>query len=343
MFAGVGGGLTYITGFHRPFSLTDNAISYPLRSNIVSLPVVAIVSLIGPLIVIIGINYGAALLNNTIKLRSGSRMVLRRGFTSIVWETHAGCLGLCVGLAATLFITAGLKDMVGKPRPDLLARCDPDLANIDRYLIGGIGGNDASYPRPFVTSAICQQPDKRLLDDGFASFPSGHASFSSAGMVYLTLWLCARWRVRIPFLQYSQQTRSKVSRAQENTAAPPLWQTALAFAPVFVALFICSSRYADFHHAGFDIIAGAVLGTVVSWASFRLYHLPLRRSHGALAWGDRSQQNAFVMHSEDDEILDEEQGLRSNRTVSRSQGPAAKVQIAKSLRSGTVGSSGERE
>lgn len=170
---------------------------------------------------------------------------------------------------------------------------------------------DSEAP-PFVTSAICQQSDKRLLDDGFASFPSGHASFNSAGMVYLTLWLCARWGIAIPFLNYSQHKRSKMAKAQAMSAAPPLWQVALAFTPIFVALFVCSSRYADFHHAGFDIIAGAVLGTTLGWASFRLYHLPIRRSKGLLAWGPRPGRHAFVAYGQDDDdIFDEEQGRPS--------------------------------
>lgn len=310
-FAAVGGALTYITGFHRPFSLEDDAIAYPLRPNIVSLPVVAIISIIGPAAVIAIVNLGAAVIGRS-TLSQHEAYIGRRGrMATVAWETHAACLGLCTGLAATLFITAGLKDMVGKPRPDLLARCNPDLTNISRYVVGGIGINLDSEASPLVSSAICQQSDKRLLDDGFASFPSGHASFNSAGMVYLTLWLCARWRVTIPFLNYTQHKISKMSKAQAMSAAPPLWQVALAFTPIFVALFVCSSRYADFHHAGFDIIAGAILGTTVGWASFRLYHLPIQRSKGLLAWSPRPDDHAFVAHGkEDDDIFDEEQGRR---------------------------------
>lgn len=104
-------------------------------------------------------------------------------------------------------------------------------------------------------------------------------------------------------------------RAQAATAAPPLWQVALAFVPIFVTLFVCASRYADFHHAGFDIIAGAVLGTTFGWASFRLYHLPLRRSKGLLAWGPRPGHHAFLAHSKDDDgKVDEEQGRQSMGT-----------------------------
>lgn len=283
-----------------------------MRDNIVSLPVVAIISLIGPAAVIAIVNFGAALFHRPNKSQHGEHFGRREQIKAKIWETHAGWLGLCTGLAVTLFITAGLKDMVGKPRPDLLSRCNPDLSNISKYVVGGFGVNLDSEAGPLVSSAICQQQDKRLLDDGFASFPSGHSSFSSAGMVYLTLWLCARWSIGIPFLSYTHQRRSRMKTAQESTPAPPLWQLAVAFTPVFVALFICSSRYADFHHAGFDIIAGAVLGTVCGWASFRLFHLPLRRSQGLLAWGPRTEYNAFVARAyNENSYEDEERGRRA--------------------------------
>jgi membrane-associated phospholipid phosphatase len=167
-----------------------------------------------------------------------------------------------------------------------------------------------------VTSGICQQSDKRLLDDSFAAFPSGHSSFSSAGLVYLSLWLCARFSLGVPFLDLSSEhsrqrsgKRSMTASALDKQAAPPLWQTALAFAPIIAALFVCSSRYADFPHAGFDIIGGAVIGTVLGWSSFRIYHLPVRRGYGLLAWGPRTKQHAFISVLEDSEVSDEERGV----------------------------------
>jgi len=164
-----------------------------------------------------------------------------------------------------------------------------------------------------VSSAICKQPNKRFLDDGFAAFPSGHSSFSSAGLVYLSLWLCARFSLGIPYLDLSVERttprdgkRKMTMAALKKIVASPLWQTALAIAPIVTALFICSSRYADFHHAGFDIISGAVIGTILSWASFRTYHLPVRRGYGLLAWGSRTRRHAFISSMEDKDPVDEE-------------------------------------
>ncbi len=288
LVAAGGGVLNYISGYHRPFSLTDIAISYPDKPNIVSLPVLVLVALVAPA----GIIFLLCLVSRFLGVTYNPH---RRKWLQTLWEIHAGLIGLCASLAGTLFITSGLKDMVGKPRPNLLARCDADLSRISGFVIGGFETS------ALVTSGICQQTDKRLLDDSFAAFPSGHSSFSCAGLVYLTLWLCARFSLSIPYLDHNVRdpdcTRVSKPSTTRGQSAPPLWQLAAALFPTVVTIFICSSRYADFHHAGFDIICGAILGTAFAFSSFRLYHLPIRRSRGVLAWGERSRSQAFFSSS----------------------------------------------
>ena len=51
-----------------------------------------------------------------------------------------------------------------------------------------------------MTAAICQNTDKSIMNDGFRSFPSGHSSFSSAGLIYLSLFIASKFAVTIPFL-----------------------------------------------------------------------------------------------------------------------------------------------
>ena len=92
-----------------------------------------------------------------------------------LWEWHTGWLGLALALATTLLFTEGMKNMFGKPRPDLLSRCDPDLANIARSAVGGFG-NRLTEGITLVSSTICRQRNQGILNGGFKSFPSGHAS-----------------------------------------------------------------------------------------------------------------------------------------------------------------------
>lgn len=71
--------------------------------------------------------------------------------------------------------TQGLKALYGKPRPDMLARCDPDLSNIAAHAVSGLGRRLSGAPT-MVTWEICQNKSDTLKVDGFSSFPSGHAS-----------------------------------------------------------------------------------------------------------------------------------------------------------------------
>jgi diacylglycerol diphosphate phosphatase/phosphatidate phosphatase len=87
-------------------------------------------------------------------------------------QAHVTVLGLLISHALTLFLTDVFKNAVGRPRPDLIARCKPAK---------GTPGHD------FVTIHVCTEPDRHTLHDGWRSFPSGHSSFAFAGLGYLAL------------------------------------------------------------------------------------------------------------------------------------------------------------
>jgi diacylglycerol diphosphate phosphatase/phosphatidate phosphatase len=113
---------------------------------------------------------------------------VRRSF----WDAHCGLLGLLLTLALsqtlTIFIKVcffstkqmiltKLQICVGRPRPDLFDRCQPPADYTENPVHG------------LTSWTICTRTD--LLQDGFRSFPSGHASFSGAGMWYLILYSAA--------------------------------------------------------------------------------------------------------------------------------------------------------
>ncbi|ETN36540.1 uncharacterized protein HMPREF1541_08818 [Cyphellophora europaea CBS 101466] len=290
--AAAGGSLSFVDGYRRPFALTDEAIAYPSKPDIVPFSVVAAVALLVPLAIIAALTFGSP--------TDISRRSIRKTLRERLWITNAGWSGLCLSVAAALLVTEGLKTIVGKPRPDMLAVCHADLTNITRYEVGGVGSSLESEAPILVSASICRQSDQKKLRDAFSAFPSGHSSFSWAGLLYLSLWLCAKLSARLPYLGHYQLTgpegalhHDAVSRSSRQASAPPLWLVAVAMFPVGTALFISASRYADFHHAGIDIVAGAVIGIITAWYSFRLYHLPVRRGFG-MPWGFRSDQIAFT-------------------------------------------------
>ena len=323
--------------FKRPFSLLDLDIAFPyIPESISAVDAVWIVA-IAPTVII-----GVVVLifvPGPAFVRANNKSQI---FRLKLWELERGVAGLAMSIALTFFIVQGMKNLFGKPRPNLLARCQPDLDNIASHVVGGFG-KDISARWTLVTDSICTQTDRVILDDGFRSFPSGHSSFSWAGLLYLTLFLCSKFAIAMPFLQDHSQSsiagiaatgqeldchallplhndshhlhneRTSVEEAhnppaasdivpltictnslplRNRAAAPPNHLLVLALVPVAVAVYICSTRYSEFYHFGFDIISGSSIGVATSWFSFRWYHLPIRQGAG-WAWGARSRERAF--------------------------------------------------
>ena len=83
-------------------------------------------------------------------------------------------MGLALALAIAFIITNGAKEVLGKPRPNLLARCNPDIAKRLEAQVGGIGDQIEEGIKLYNTK-ICRNKG-HVLDEGFRSFPSGHSS-----------------------------------------------------------------------------------------------------------------------------------------------------------------------
>jgi len=104
--------------------------------------------------------------------------------------------------AAAFFITSGIKNLIGKPRPHALSVCQPDIGDLTPYIVGGFGES------VLVSAAACTSTDKSLIDDAFRSFPSGHSTTAAAGLVYLSLFLASKLSITIPFLSPQAYSRS---------------------------------------------------------------------------------------------------------------------------------------
>ena len=273
----------------------------------------------------------------TPKLPTARKTLSLRTWKYKLWEWNTAWMGLGLGLATTFLFVEGLKNLIGKPRPDLLSRCDLDLATVQQYAVGG-EGSQLNLRDLLVSYTACRQPDRSKLDAGFLSFPSGHAScthlqplrlrlFSAdhistvswAGMSYLALFLCSKFSISIPYLLPYPYRAQKASAAvdpstqdplmagdnsdqsatsytpvplRDQAAAPPAYLFILPLIPIALATYVAGTRYSDFRHHGFDILFGATMGTVISWTSFRIYHMPIRRGAG-WSWGPRSASRAF--------------------------------------------------
>jgi diacylglycerol diphosphate phosphatase/phosphatidate phosphatase len=153
-----------------------------------------------------------------------------------------------------------LKNAIGKPRPDLIDRCNPKPEEMAAFLLPG-NFSLASHD-------ICQQTNNAILKDGFRSFPSGHSSstFSSpepyigsslqvtgawAGLFYLSLYLSGKLHLL--------DSRGEV------------WKSFIVLVPSLGAALIAGSRIMDARHHPFDVITGSLLGIFCAWTAYRQY------------------------------------------------------------------------
>ncbi|KAJ6112364.1 hypothetical protein N7512_007688 [Penicillium capsulatum] len=290
----IGYGFSRVTPSQHLFSLTDLDISYPyIKDETVSTETLVLTGLFAPAVIIM---IGALLLVPGSAGSDGARpsksQILRRR----IWEWNAGWMGLAVAVAGVWMSTQGLKDLVGRPRPDLLSRCNPDLSTVSAHALSGLGGHLRDAPT-LVSWKICQDQSSRVVVDGFSSFPSGHSSFSFAGLGYLSLWLCAKFSIGFPYLPHfpveGEAPTDDRSSPRNRGAAPPVLMMIIAFVPTATAFFIAASRWANYRHHTFDILFGSAMGITFAWVGFRMYHLPIRRGAG-WAWGPRGRQRAFL-------------------------------------------------
>ncbi|KAK9474783.1 phosphatidic acid phosphatase type 2/haloperoxidase [Dipodascopsis tothii] len=231
---------------YSAFSLEDKSLQYPLLEQTVTSGTLAAVALIAPAAIM------AAWTLLLDKYLYPNVPAQRR-----LWELNCALLGLGLSIMLTLLITSSIKNIVGRPRPDAIARCMPRAGATDP---------------PFMLSTVadvCTNPDKAVVMEGWRSFPSGHSSTAFAGLAYLAFFLGGRVRVL--------DNRGEV------------WKAALTLAPLLLAVVIACTRIMDKWHHGTDVLAGSLLGLATAWVAYRQYYPSLADVDKAgRAWDLRS-------------------------------------------------------
>ncbi|OKL60880.1 hypothetical protein UA08_03737 [Talaromyces atroroseus] len=199
----------FVTPFHRMFYLDNMAIQFPF-AKVERVPIPLFPALV-------------LLLWGLVTRPPASKF-------------HISLLGLIASLTVTPFITDIIKNAVGRPRPDLIDRCQPESGTPQHKL---------------VTWNVCTQANEHILQEGWRSFPSGHSSFAFAGLGFLSLFLAGQLHVFRP--------RADLGRCL------------LAFTPTLGAIMIAISRCEDYRHDVWDVTAGAVLGSSVAYFTYRRY------------------------------------------------------------------------
>ncbi|KAF2760296.1 acid phosphatase/Vanadium-dependent haloperoxidase [Pseudovirgaria hyperparasitica] len=239
----------FVEPFHRMFSLDNIAIQYPHalveRVSVTWLFVYAGAVPLGVLVAWAAIS------------RPGGH------------KSHVSILGLFISLILTSFITDVIKNAVGRPRPDLIDRCQPKQDTPQHQL---------------VTFEICTQEDHHTLHDGWRSFPSGHSSFAFAGLGYLALFIAGQCHVFRP--------RTDLARVL------------LALGPLLGAAMIAISRCEDYRHDVYDVTTGSLIGMLVALFTYRRYYPPLRSSRCDVPYPNRlddAEEKGYGKRRDDEE------------------------------------------
>ncbi|KAF2115710.1 phosphatidic acid phosphatase type 2/haloperoxidase [Lophiotrema nucula] len=182
------------------------------------------------------------------------------------WDVNNATIGLLYSLITAAVFQVFIKWLIGGLRPHFLSACQPQLPAGQEV---GNGYRQIMYDRKICTG------DKSEIDDSLESMPSGHTTAAFAGFVYLYLYLNAKLKV---FANYH----------------PAMWKLIAIYAPLLGACLIGGALTIDEYHNWYDILAGAVIGTVMAFSAYRMVyasiwdfrfnHIPLLR-HTPFVYG----------------------------------------------------------
>ncbi|PNP44333.1 hypothetical protein TGAMA5MH_03939 [Trichoderma gamsii] len=178
------------------------------------------------------------------------------------WDVNNGVIGLLYSLISAAVFQVFCKWLIGGLRPHFLDVCKPDISRVTNQGLDRSGFTQIYYTRDICTG----DPDQ--IDDSLESFPSGHTTAAFAGFVFLSLYLNAKLKV---FSNYH----------------PAMWKLIVIYAPILGAVLIGGALTIDEFHNWYDVVAGAIIGTVMAFSAYRMTyaaiwdwrfnHIPLNR------------------------------------------------------------------
>ncbi|KAL5401252.1 hypothetical protein PMIN06_000583 [Paraphaeosphaeria minitans] len=293
-----------IEPFHQPFALENWTLHYPFAKHERVTVTMAAVYAVGFPIVII--TFYTMVIDGIFShqtplptARGGlKRLTGRYRLKDRLWELNCGLLGLMLSVGAAFTITGALKNAIGKPRPDIVDRCQIKDEVWEAF--------KRDYPKAaMATFKDCMQSNNYILQDGFKSFPSAHSSVGFGGLFYLSIYLAAKLHVL--------DSKGEV------------WKSFIVLVPTLGAALIAGSRIMDARHHPFDVLSGSLMGILVAWGSYRQYFPPVSeswrkgRAYPIRAWGKGPAMPPPTVEVADDvqplrpvrSATDEEQGTSS--------------------------------
>lgn len=151
-----------------------------------------------------------------------------------------------IGFVTSLFLTAAVTDALkisyGEPRPSLFGIC-----NYQGYRDAVNSGNFTNY---YAATRFGSYGDTRNclnqddVDDAFMSFPSGHASLMFTSTIYVSLIFFMFKKRSVLYYFFG----------------------IIIFCGYFtLATWVCYTRVRDYMHKSSDVLAGALIGSIIAW------------------------------------------------------------------------------
>lgn len=210
-----------IKPYRRGFYCNDESIKYPLKvSETIN---DAVLCAVGIVIAILAIITGE--FYRIYYLKEKSRSTIQNPYVAALYK-QVGCF--LFGCAISQSFTDIAKVSIGRLRPHFLSVCDPDFSQIN-------------CSEGYIQNYRCRGEDSKV-QEARKSFFSGHASFSMFTMLYLVLYLQARFTWR----------------------GARLLRPLLQFTLLMMAFYTGLSRVSDHKHHPSDVLAGFAQGALVA-------------------------------------------------------------------------------
>ncbi|XP_033291308.1 phospholipid phosphatase 3 isoform X1 [Orcinus orca] len=210
-----------IKPYHRGFYCNDESIKYPLKTGETIND--AVLCAVGIVIAILAIITGE--FYRIYYLKEKSRSTIQNPYVAALYK-QVGCF--LFGCAISQSFTDIAKVSIGRLRPHFLSVCNPDFSQIN-------------CSEGYIQNYKCRGDDSKV-QEARRSFFSGHASFSMYTMLYLVLYLQARFTWR----------------------GARLLRPLLQFTLIMMAFYTGLSRVSDHKHHPSDVLAGFAQGALVA-------------------------------------------------------------------------------
>ncbi|XP_067139472.1 phospholipid phosphatase 1-like isoform X2 [Centruroides vittatus] len=216
--------------FQRGFYCDDESLRYPYKESTINNKVLYCVGTLFPAAVIIIIETLRFYTNKTsVETPTVNGIKLH----PIFWEVYQLIWVFAFGACISQLITDIAKYSIGRLRPHFIDVCQPSI-DVNKC-------ND-SHRYILPSDFSCLNSDTFRVRESRLSFMSGHASFSAYCMVFVAMYLQARfvWKC--------------------NKLLRPFLQAVVLFSAYYTAL----SRVSDYKHHWSDVLTGSIQGIIVA-------------------------------------------------------------------------------